>query len=195
MKKGIFLILLLTFSYADLSLGGITLNVSFSDVADKYPFNQKWDSLEAVTLPYPISLVDKEPYYIMESPRLDIQVYFNINKRVEAITATLYEKEDFTTYETYRGLRLGDSKVEIDLLYGDPIDVSRIDFTKQEDGENNIVRIYYFNDLCLYTREFEGLPEIVTNITVGKFDQKKIARLKEFPINYEKLYDKLFKLR
>jgi len=194
MKKAIFVTFLLSFSFAEISLGGISLNATFQDVHHKYPFKVGWSELEAVTLPYPLSLIDKEPYYLLESPKLDIQTYFNINKRAAAITATLYEKEDFTTYETHQGLRLGDSKVEINLLYGEPIDVSRIEFTKEKDGEVNVVRIYYYNDLCLYTREFEGLPEIVTNIMVGKFNERRVSKLKELPINYEKLYDKLFKL-
>lgn len=191
MKRAITTILLLLscFAYAEVSLGGITLNQTYQETMAMYPFKSSWKSLEPVTLPYPLSLIDREPYYLLESPKLDIQAYFSSKKKVKAITATFYEKEDFTDYETSKGLRLGDSIVELDLLYGKPLDVSYAEYTKEKEGELNIIRIYYYEDLCVYTREFEGLPQIVTNLMVGNYNERKIKRIKKVPINYEKLFN------
>ncbi len=186
-----FLLAISCFAFAEVSLGGITLNQTYQETMAMYPFKASWKSLEPVTLPYPISLIDKEPYYLLESPRLDIQAYFSPKKKVQAITATFYEKEDFTDYETSKGLRLGDSLIELELLYGKPIDMSYTEYVKEKDGEVNVIRIYYYEDLCVYTREFEGLPQIVTNIMVGNYDERRIKKIKEVPINY----DKLFKFR
>ncbi len=172
-------------SASETSLGGITLNAAFDDVIGKYPFRQTWFDLERTTLPYPLAIMNKDAIYLAESPKLDIQIYFSINKRVKAIVASLYEKEKGSRYETARGLRLGDTKVEIELLYGTPLAVTEQAFTTKKDGEESILRIYYYPDLCIYTREFAGLPEIVTTITVGEYNFKYIENLRQTP-TYEK---------
>ncbi|MBU0580443.1 MAG: hypothetical protein KKA19_04630 [Candidatus Margulisbacteria bacterium] len=164
------------------SLGGVKLGDNYKEVQKKYKILEAFKSLEEVTLPYPLNVLDKETVFLAQHKSLDLVVFLDKNTtQVKALATFFYREEDTKDYETEAGLRVGDSIIAAKLLYGEPAKISSYVYyypEKKKVEEN----IYYYRDLCVHTQISEGV-EIITSIVVGKYDLLKTLTAINQPIS------------
>lgn len=184
MKKLSYLLFFALFSLllaGETTLGNISLGDTYDSVLEKYPQYAPWKKLEPVSPPYPAHIMDNSPLYLAQSKELDIICYFNQNKRVESVVVYLYERQDSAIYETSAGLRTGDGPLELNLLYGEPADIS--EYVYNDENNNKVIRrIYYYPDLCIHSSRQIGkkqqLPETLESIVLAKYDLKYVLKNK-----------------
>ena len=186
MKKIVLLcIFILSAVFAD-ALGGISLGDSYDSVLIKYPFPQQTIDLERVQMPYPLNLQATRGAYVAQAKRRNIECYLNDEHKIIAVSAFLSDDKDLLLYETDKGLRLLDSLVELKLLYGTPVDMS--DYTYKDPAFKEPVtrRIYYYKNLCVQTRQYGEVPEVIDALLVGEYNPEQIIAKKDIRINVKK---------
>ncbi|MDR1322960.1 MAG: hypothetical protein LBK68_00815, partial [Candidatus Margulisbacteria bacterium] len=146
MKKMFFCLALVAWLGAEISIGGVAIGETFDNVAQKYPFIDRWGRQEITGLPYPLNVNDKTQVFLAQQPENRIYFYFNENK--EVIAVGLYTGNmaagysDKIIYETGAGLRPTDGILEMKVLYGMPQDISEYNY-KDHTGDKIMRRMYY----------------------------------------------------
>lgn len=171
---------------AESALGGIKLGEDYQTVLIKYPDFDVWHKLEATTKPYPLTMSNQERVFLAQSSRLDIQCYFNQDKKVTAIVAYFYEKEDESNYDTSAGLRPGDEIEEMKLLYGEPNATSEYSYV-DEDKAYVTRKIYYYPDLCIHTAQYDDNREYIDSIVLGEYSLGKVMAEKDKELSRKNL--------
>jgi hypothetical protein len=178
-------IFILSVVFAD-ALGGIALGDSYDSVIIKYPFPQQSTELERVQMPYPLNLQGTRGAYVAQAKRRNIECFMNDEQKVIAVSAFLSDDTDLLLYETNKGLRLLDSLVELKLLYGTPVDMSEYTYKDLAFKEPVTRRIYYYQNLCVQTRQYGNVPEVIDSLLIGEYNPEQILAKKDLRINPKK---------
>ncbi len=179
----IFIVTLSCLVQAELSLGNVALGDKYVKVIAKYAFPQQFTDLERGQLPYPLNLEASRGAYIAQAKRRNIECYFDDAQQVIAVSAFLSDDKDVSLYETDKGLRLMDSLIELKMLYGTPTDISEYTYKDLAFREPVTRRIYYYPNLCVQTRQYGEMAEVIDALLVGRYIpeiivQKKDTRIK-----------------
>lgn len=175
------------FLQAEISLGGIALGDAYDVVAKKYPFPSQFAELERGQLPYPINLEAKRNVYIAQAKRRNIECYLDDTQKVIAVSVFVSDMKDTTRYETDKGLRLLDSLIELKMIYGTPLDISEYTYKDAAFREPVTRRIYYYQNLCVQTRQYGNTAEVIDTLLVGRYIPELIMQKKDARIKTKKL--------